>query len=229
MHNPDHNASPFNAMPPVVLVLAAAILGIELIFQAGAHGFAGGPQGVGWRIEAFNRFAFLPGLFDHALATGQWSPGVVMRFFSYVFVHQGLPHVAFVLVFLLALGKYVGELFHPLALLAIFFGSAAIGALVYGSALETQTALIGGYPAVYGLIGAYTFVLWVGLGAVGQNRARAFMLIGFLMAFQLVFGLLLGGGMYWVAELSGFGAGFVLSFLVSPGGWGRIMASLRQR
>ncbi len=49
------------------------------------------------------------------------------------------------------------------------------------------------------------------------------------MAIQFVFGMLFGGGYYWVAELAGFVAGFLLSFIVSPGGWGRVMQRLRRR
>ncbi|WP_226780397.1 rhomboid family intramembrane serine protease [Oceaniglobus trochenteri] len=225
----DHNVAPINPLPPVVIALAVVLVGLELVFQAGARGFAGGPDGVGWRIAAFNGYAFLPDLFDRSVATGQWTARDALRMVSYVFLHQGFAHLAFVLVFLLAMGKFVGELFHPAALLTIFFGSAIAGAACYGVFLDDRVALIGGYPAVYGLIGAYTFVMWTGLGAIRQNRARAFTLIGFLMAFQLLFGLLFGGGNYWVAELGGFCTGFILSFLVSPGGWGRVMDKLRQR
>ena len=44
-----------------------------------------------------------------------------------------------------------------------------------------------------------------------------------------VIGLIFGGGLDWVADLVGFVAGFGLSFLVSPGGWARVMNKLRQR
>jgi hypothetical protein len=33
----------------------------------------------------------------------------------------------------------------------------------------------------------------------------------------------------WVADLSGFGFGFLVSFLVSPGGFARVRTKLRQR
>jgi membrane associated rhomboid family serine protease len=61
------------------------------------------------------------------------------------------------------------------------------------------------------------------------DRARAFTLIGFLMGIQLVFGLLFGGGLDWVADLAGFVAGFALSFVVAPGGVSQILARMRQR
>jgi len=88
--------------------------------------------------------------------------------------------------------------------------------------------LFGAYPGTYGLIGAFTFLLWVKLADVGANTMRAFTFIGFLLAVQLVFGILFGAGNDWIADVAGFVAGFLLSFVVSPGGWARVMAKLRR-
>lgn len=223
------NVSPVNPIPPVVLALVIVIVGIELVFQMGARGFVGGPEAVGWRLSALQRYAFSGDIMDWMLANNRWPMEHVIRLLSYLFVHVGFAHMLFVVVFLLALGKMVGEIFHPLAVLVVFFGSALAGALAYGLILDDPMPLIGGYPAVYGLIGAYTFLLWVRLAATGENQMRAFLLIGLLMAVQLIFGLLFGGGNDWLADLAGFCAGFALSFVVSPGGWGRVMDKLRQR
>lgn len=228
MHS-DHDASPFNAVPPVVVALALAMVLPELAFQLADRGLLGGAAGVGWRIEAINATAFAPPLFDRAVETGVWSVGLLLRQVAYVFVHLDFLHMAFVAAFTLALGKMVGEVFHPLAVLGVFFGSAATGAAVYALVLDDPMALVGGFTAAYGMIGAYTFLLWTGLGAMGQNRLRAFQLIGFLMAIQLVFGLLFGATGAWVAEVSGFVTGFLLSFLVSPGGLTRLRERMRQR
>lgn len=92
-----------------------------------------------------------------------------------------------------------------------------------------RTQLIGAYPGVYGLIGAFTFLIWTKLALVGANRLRAFTLIGMLLVIQLVFGLLFGGNWDWVAEVTGFATGFLLSFVVSPGGFQRAVALIRQR
>ena len=90
--------------------------------------------------------------------------------------------------------------------------------------------LIGGYPAVYGLVGAFTFLIWTRLAAENANRMRAFTLIGMLLLFQLVFGLIFGGaGLGWIAEIAGFGFGFALSFVLVDGGMARALAQLRQR
>ena len=77
--------------------------------------------------------------------------------------------------------------------------------------------LIGGFPAVYGLIGAFTYILWRSMSLVGANQARAFSLIGVLMGIQLLFGLLFGLNNDWIADLGGFATGFMLSFVVAPG------------
>ena len=97
-----------------------------------------------------------------------------MRLVTYPFVHFNFTHALFVVVILLALGKMVGEVFRWWAVLVVFFGAAIAGALAYTLVPGLQAPLIGGYPAVYGLIGAFTFLLWVNLAAVGANKYRAF-------------------------------------------------------
>jgi membrane associated rhomboid family serine protease len=163
------------------------------------------------------------------ITLGDYPPQHLIRLVSYPFVHGNMTHALFVVVILLALGKMVGEVFRWWAVLAIFFAAAVAGAFAFMAVPGNMAPLIGGYPAVYGLIGGFTFLLWVNLAAVGANRYRAFTLIGFLLAFQWVFGLLFGGGYEWVADLAGFATGFALSFVVSPGGWRRVVAKLRQR
>lgn len=225
----DHNASPVNPLPPVVVVLALAIFGIEVAFQAGNAGFIGGAAATGWRIMALESYGFYEPLFNWMLETGQLRWDYMLRLVSYPFLHGSFTHVAFALVFILALGKMVGEAFSGGAVLVIFFGASIVGAVVYLLVWDTRIMLFGAYPAAYGLIGAYSYLLWRGMAGTDENRLRAFTLIGFLMGLQLVWGLLFGGSLSWVADLSGFVTGFALSFVVSPGGWQDLRARLRQR
>ncbi|SIO40243.1 Rhomboid family protein [Rhodovulum sp. ES.010] len=225
----DPNAHPLNPLPWVVWLLVLPIIAMEVVLGLGERGLMGGAEAVGWRLQAFRDYGFSGQVFDWMLANGQYPPQHLMRFVTYAFVHAGVTHVLFVIVFLLALGKMVGEVFRPWAVLVVFFGSAILGALAYGLLLDDPVPLVGGYPAVYGLIGAFTFLLWVRLAGTGTNQYRAFTLIGFLLGIQLVFGLLFGGGNDWVADVAGFATGFGLSFFVSPGGWGRVRAKLRHR
>ena len=225
----DRDASPLNPLPGVVWLLAVPVALIEVAFELGSRGLIGGPQAVGWRLAAVERFSFLDIVFDWMVANGRYPGDQMLRFLTYPFIHGSFTHMVFVIVFILALGKMVGEVFRPWAVLVVFFGAGIAGALAYGLLLDNPVPLLGGYPAVYGLIGAFTFMLWVNMAAQGANKLRAFSLIGFLLGVQLLFGLLFGGSQEWVADIAGFGAGFLLSFVVSPGGWARALEQIRRR
>lgn len=220
---------PFNPLPPVVVALALLILGIELVFQAGSRGLLGGAEGVGWRLGAMRTYAFSGPVLDWMIETGRFPLEHMKRFVTYPFIHVSFTHTLMVLVFLLALGKMVGEIFGTIAVLLIFFLSAIVGALAYGVFLNDPSPVVGGYPAVYGLIGSYTFMLWVSLTGTGNTQYRAFTLIGFLMGLQLVFGLLFGSNKDWLADIFGFATGFFVSMAMVPGVWGRMMNKIRRR
>ncbi len=222
------NQSPFNSVPPVVLALCLVIMGIELTFSLGARGLIGGPQAVGWRLQALQEYGFGGHQLWWMIETHQWPFDLVKRFISYAFVNGSFTQAIFVCVFLLAMGKMVGEAMNDIAVIVIFVVSAIGGALVYGLVIGERVALIGGFPAVYGLIGAFTYLLWQSLANVGAQQSRAFSLIAFLMGVQLVFGLLFGGSPEWIADLAGFGTGFLMSFFLVPGGWKRIRARIRR-
>ncbi len=225
----DPDAPPINPLPTAVVVLALPINAAELIFVAGTTGILGGADAVGWRLGWIEQYGFFAPLIDYMAATGRWEMTEFLRFVTYPFLHWGFTHMLMVLVFLLALGKMVGDVMGSRAVLVLFFGSAVIGAGVYTLLTEAQTPLIGGYPAVYGLIGGYSFILWGHYASTGGPQARAFTLIAALLFIQLIFGLIFGSGPDWIAEVAGFCAGFLLSFLVAPGGWSRIVERLRQR
>lgn len=223
----DHNAPPLNPMPPVVWALALPMIALEVVLQIGAAGLAGGPDAVGWRLEAITKAAFVPDLWREMWAMGHFPFEHMVRFVAYPFVHGNMTHAAFAVVILLALGKFTGEVLRFWAVLLVFFAAAIVGALVYGM-LEPRAPLFGAYPGDYGLIGAFTYLMWLRLAGSGREY-RAFSMIGMLMVAQLIFGIFFGGGLGWAADLTGFVAGFVLTILVVPGGIPRLMDRLRQR
>lgn len=226
----DRNAPPLNPLPPIVWILALPLIAMELVFQLQAAGLAGGGQSSNWRTDAFYKFALVPELLRQQWETGGYPLEELHRIVSYTLVHGSFTHALFAVVMLLALGKWVAEVFRWWAVLIVVLGSAAVGGLAYGFLIpDLRTPLIGAYPAVYGLIGAFTFMIFTNLSRVGANKYRAFSLIGALLFFQFVFGVLFGAGWDWVADVTGFAAGFLLSFIVSPGGFQRVLDQLRQR
>ncbi len=232
MYEPDLNAPPINPLPPVVIVLVCLLGGVELVFQAAEAGFAGGAAGIGWRIEAVQQYAFSDRVFDWMRETGQYSWENMLRFVTYPFLHQTFMHALFVVVFVLAIGKFVAEVMNSFAVVLVFFASSAIGAAVYSVLLDQQYALIGAYPAVYGLIGAFTWLQFSSLKASGENGYKAFTLILFFLGIALLYKFLFGGTNEWFAEMIGFCVGFALSVLLGPDGKARLQRVLsiaRQR
>lgn len=221
--------SPVNPMPPVVVALFLVVLGIEAAFNLGTRGLLGGPGAVGWRQAAIQTYAFNSEVMSWMIANGIYPPEHLIRFVSYVFVHGSFTHALFAGVMLLALGKFVGEVMRQWAVLTLFFGSALLGAAFFGLTAPGRPWLVGSFPGVYGLIGGFTYLMWLKLGQMGARQFRAFTLIGVLMLLQLVFGLLFGGIPIWRADVAGFAAGFMLSVVLVPGGWQKIRAKLRHR
>jgi len=206
MHDEDNNPRrgfepALNPLPPLVWALALPIIVLELAFALAGAGLIGGAQGIGWRLMTLQRMVFAPEVLIWIAQTGSWTSEQMARIVTYPFVHVSAMHALFVVAFILALGKFVGEVLRPVAILVVFLGSSIGAALVY-TALGQTVPLAGGYPGVFGLVGAFTLLLWADLRAKGGNPARAFLLIG--------------TGPDWMADLAGFVFGFCLALLLSP-------------
>ena len=221
--------SPFNAVPPVILILALAAGLVEIALMLGEAGLIGGPAAVGWRLALIQDWGVSPLVFDQVAVHGEWSWPMVRRFVAYAGIHGSFTQALFGVALLLALGKFVGEVFHWAALVLLLVLCTLAGAIVFGLVFSGPVALIGLYPMDYGLIGAFTYLLWQRAGRMGENRLRAFRLIGVLMGLQLVFSLLFGSNPAWLADVAGFVAGFSASLLVAPGGWNAFVARMRER
>jgi membrane associated rhomboid family serine protease len=226
----DHNAPPLNPLPLIVWVLALPLIAMEVALSLAEAGLVGGAGGIGWRLQAVERFGMFPELLRYQVETGGQPYEELVRLVAYPLVHGSLTQALFAVVILLALGKMVGEIFRWWGVVAVVIGASVAGALVYGLVVPgIRAPLIGAYPPVYGLIGAFTFLLWTNLARSGANKYRAFSLIGALLFFQLIFGVIFGTNWDWVADVTGFVAGFLLSFVVSPGGFARVVEMIRQR
>lgn len=225
----DRNAPPLNPLPPVVWLLILPLIAIEVVVALGGTGMVGGPAAIGWRSQAVQVLAFSPDMMRAMIAAHQYPLEGMWRLVSYPLVHGSVSHALFVVVILTAMGKFVSEVFHWAALLAVVVVATVVGALTFTALPMIHQPLIGGWVPIYGLIGAFSWILWMRLRDAGPRRWRAFSMIGALLSFQVIFGVLFGSGWDWAAELPAFVAGFALSFVVSPGGFARVWALLRQR
>lgn len=219
--------SPLNPLPPFAIALVLVILGVEAMFSLGARGLVGGPDAVGWRSAAIQDYGFNSAILAWMIENRAWPGEHLRRFVTYAFVHGSFTHALFSGVLLLAMAKFLSAVFRHWAILVLFLISTVMGAVVFGLVVKDQPWLIGAFPGVYGLIGGFTYVMWLRLGQLGTNQARAFTLIGVLVGLQLVFGLFLGGNVTWLADVAGFATGFLASFVLSPGGFAKLRARIR--
>lgn len=226
---------PLNAISPVVIVLALIMAGIEVVLTLGAAGVVGGSGAIGWRMQGIQDWGFSPLIWEQVMTLGNYSADMLRRFVTYGFIHGSFTHALFAVAMMLALGKFVGDVFPAWAVLVVFLGGLLAGAVTFALVMPTQRFLFGAYPGVYALIGAFTWILFARLEAHGASRLPAFRLIGFLLVLQLVFaalGPLVGGGGFnlaFLAELVSFAVGFALSVVVSPGGFRALQDRLRSR
>lgn len=229
MHNPDHDAPPFHPLPPLVVALSLAVLAIEAVFQLGARGLIGGPEAVGWRVEAVRSYGFFDPLWEHMLTTGFIGQGALWRPVTYVFLHWSAVDAIFAAVLLLAIGNRISREFGPLALAAVFVLSSATGAVMFGLLREGSEPLIGAWPAVYGFLGLLSWTLWIASRRTGRNPWAAFQLVGMLVGLQLFFWLAFGGQLNIASDLGGFVVAFAVAPVLLPGGISRVRALIRAR
>ncbi|ARO13995.1 rhomboid family protein [Ketogulonicigenium robustum] len=220
--------SAVNPLPPVVVALFLILLGVELALSLADVGLFGGQARASWRSQAMMEYGFFPPMLDYVMHGG-FDPMVLKNFVTYAFVNVSTLGSVFSIVLLVALGKFVGEAFSQWALTAILLVSAIGGAVMFGIFAPDRAVLIGFYPAAYGLIGAYTYILWLSYAQGDMRRLQAFRLIGVLMLLQLAYGLIFGAHPAWIAELSGFIFGGLISVVVAPGGVQRLRRRLQQR
>ena len=232
-----------NDIPNGAAAIALLIAGVEILMQAAGAGIIGGQMGIGWRNDMISDFAFFPAVQDEIINRGFLPAQYLWRYFTYPFIHDGLTHAFFALALVLALGKFIGDRWHWASLFAVFVIPGAAAAFVFGLIAPQNWPLYGAYPPVYGLVGAFTYMLWMRLGETGGNQWRAFAMIGMLVLVQILWGLmmkifaLLGMGgdptpfvfFMGVGDLAGFATGLALSPIVGPGSWRAFVARLRQR
>jgi rhomboid protease GluP len=227
----DLNASPLNPLPGAVWLLLLAVAGAEVVLLAATAGWIGGPSAIGWRLEAIQRFAFSGAIQEWMTDNARAPLRHLLRYVTYPFVQAGPMPAVFVLAMLAGLGKAVGDGLGPVRLLVAALLPPIVAAVVFGLILGGHELawLIGAWPMVFGLVGAYTWMLWERAGGDGARQRRAFGLIGVLMLARLGFGLLAETGHGWIADLVAFGVGLGLAAITRPGSWTRLRSLVRHR
>ena len=208
------NNSLINPLPPIILVITLFLILIELIFQLSETRIIFGGVGPGLRNNIMTQYAFYGSLQDWMISNSALRWELLIRYISYLFIHLSFLHTLIATVMFLALGKMVCEFYNGLLFFLLIIASSICGAFFYGLILDDQFPLIGLFPAIYGLIGAYTYISWTSLRSVGARGANAFTLVAVLLGIQIIFKMLFNGNNDWLADLFGFLAGFLFAFII---------------
>lgn len=207
----------FQKLPKSVVVLAAFIGGIEILFSlsesASLFGFAGDQL----RLVAIRDFGFWDPIFSAQITTFNFINKESLRFFTYTFIHFHFVSALISVVLTLAFGNLLARFVNDLQIITFFVLSAFFGALGYSLLLNEQFPLLGSSPGFFGFIGGFIFVLSFQYLEGNYDFDGMFAIPVFLLSAQIGFQLVLGGPSYWVADLIGFLTGFLLFPLLQFG------------
>jgi membrane associated rhomboid family serine protease len=204
---PLHGRGPETGAPRFLWILVGVMAAIELALGLSEAGYIGSSN---WRWPAFAIGAFWQPMVSGGM--GPLYPGqTVLMFVTHAFLHGGFMHLALNGVILLALGKFVAYRIGAGRTLLVLFASAAGGGLAFGLLASSTSPMIGASGAVFGLIGvwqAWDYQMRRTAGLPLQPLLVA--ILGLVLA-NVVFFVILGGGLAWQAHLGGWLAGFGLA------------------
>ena len=191
--------------PGYLWALVGVLAAIEAVLAMSDAGLIL-PAGLRWS-------AFALGAFWQPLWSGQIAPiypgQTVVMFLSYAFLHGGLAHLALNSVVLLALGKLATVRIGMTRTLAVLALSAVGGALVFGLLSTGGVPMIGASGAVFGLLGLWQAWDYRMRKRMGQPLKPVLTTILALIVANVVFFVILGGGLAWEAHLGGWLVGWI--------------------
>ena len=218
---------------PFVAVLLAVVMVIPemLIFLGDFWPGTLPGSGAGLRGFTVTTFGFWPGLIEMRFEQGSLGLEEALRFMTYPLVHLSAVDAAFSVVFVLVAFRIITGIAHETFYLATFFGSSALGALAYYFLAASDYPLAGASPGFLGLFGlAAAATVMSGKAGRGQpldiGERTILILPVLLIGFELVSSMLFGGRGQWVADLTGFLAGFLVAPLVFEVPYSRLLGGL---
>jgi rhomboid protease GluP len=165
----------------------------------------------------FGILAPSPAALDALGMTGAfaWQLGRWWTLFTAIYLHAGLLHILFNMLWVAQLAPPVAELFGAARLVVIFTAGGALGFLVYD--LAGVAFSVGASGAIFGLLGALVYYGRSRSGTFGLSIVRQY---GQWAIILLVLGFLMPG-VNNLAHLGGFVGGYVAGLAVGYGERGR--------
>ena len=183
-------------------------------------------------LIAINCCVFFLSLFDfkNVIHTFGFIPAKfsLLTMFTSMFLHGGVFHLGFNMLFLYIFGDNVEDRFGHMTLLAFYILSGLIGGIVhFVSGPLSAIPAIGASGAISGIMGAYLSIFprtkIKALMFYTLLRVPAYMLLTFWFIIQLIFGALAynpeAGGVAFFAHIGGFAFGYLAGRAYNRGLW----------
>ncbi len=204
------NQQPLRQAPPIgapmfLWVIVGVMAAIELVLSLSSSGMIGSDD-LRWS-------AFVLGAFWQPVLSGAVPPvypgQTALMFITHAFLHGGFMHLALNSVILLSLGKFVSLHIGAAKTMLVLFLSAVGGAACFGLLSTSNAPMIGASGAVFGLIG-----LWQAMDYRMRRQSNlpvkpVVMAFVALVASNIVFFVMLSGGLAWEAHLGGWIVGWI--------------------
>ena len=199
----------------IALAVLIAVPELLIAFAGLPFGILDG-EAVDLRRQAVVSFGFWPGHIHGQLEDGSFGLSSLTAFVSYPLMHFSAVNAIFSILFTLVVLRLLSGIVRQSHCLLIFFGSAALGALAYYFLAGSDFPLVGASPGFLGLFGIAAAVAVMaggpgGNASIGRVGRTMLILPALLIGFEIVASLLFGGRGRWVADLTGFAAGFLVA------------------
>ncbi|MGS4946288.1 rhomboid family intramembrane serine protease [Meridianimarinicoccus sp. RP-17] len=209
----------FHGLPLTVLVIAAVCILVELVLFAADTGM--------WADRSLRSKVYVLGAFWKPLLLDSqplFAAQPVTMFGTYAFLHGGVIHMAVNMVALLSFGTAIVNRVGQKRFLVVYAVSALGGAVGFGLFSESGAPMVGASGALFGLLGVWICWDYLDRRYHGDPLWVTLRALVFLVAYNLVFWLLLQGQLAWETHFGGFVAGWLLAVF-----WGRSVLDQSRR
>lgn len=158
------------------------------------------PEANQWLLKTFAQANWL-------VEAGQW-----WRVFTVALLHGGFMHIAFNMYALYLFGPRLERQVGGPAFAALYVAAAGAGGTLSYLFGPVDQVSVGASGAIFGLLGAWTFVAWKMRNTPGGREM--FNQLGVLLAINLALPLFVGG-IDWRAHVGGLASGILIAWLWS--------------
>ncbi len=195
------------------IALAVLICGLEFLFFLGDSALFHAEGSISWRHRAIIGFGVWSNSVEFLPGQGGTGIGDPVRFITFPLIHRTTLDALLSATFILVVFRVVQGSTRDFALVLTFLGSAVVGAACFYQFSGSQLPLTGASAGYLGLFGFAAAALVMAEAVTGQPIGRIghtiIILPALFLGFELVMGMLIGGSGRWIADLSGYMAGFL--------------------